>query len=157
MVDNSTASGANSIAIPGEIELLTGNTCDGTDLGTITKVELRVYGIYKDAGTKHDVILRPIFGGGDGNDHPWTCPVSAAWSSYIDITSDTNAPGAWTWSNVDALDCDVEADTADSATIWIAKIEIRVTYQLGSSLSSSSFSSSSSSKSSSSSSSGSLI
>jgi len=76
----------------GDTEVLDGNTCDGSDLGTISKVELSAYG-YGDADDRID--LTPVFGGGDGDAHQTTPGVSAGWVTYVNITNDTNAPGIY--------------------------------------------------------------
>ena len=65
MVDNLI--GVNDMArtyTDGKVELLTDNTCDGTDLGTITKVELRDLHIVFGFNDGNRLYLRPIFGGG---------------------------------------------------------------------------------------------
>lgn len=74
------------------IQLVTGNSCPGTNLGDITKVELRVYG-YGDGDDRID--LTPVFGGSDDGDKHQTTPgVSpGSWGEYQDISRDTNAPG----------------------------------------------------------------
>ena len=126
MVDNDLLFSAQSpdANVP-DIQLLTGNTCDGTDLGTISKVELRIYGYTSEAnGT---ILLRPIFSGGDGSNHDVGI-INVAWSSYIDITSDTNAPATWSWTNIQNLDCDVESDSAGTVYVEANKVEIKVTY-----------------------------
>jgi hypothetical protein len=51
---------------------------------------------------------------------------SQTWGSYINITSDTNAPSPWTWGAVQALDLYIEGPTKGPHTISI--YEIRVTY-----------------------------
>lgn len=109
---------------------LQGNTCPGTDLGTISKVELRVYG-YGDGGDRID--LHPFFGGIDGgtqgDEYQLTMPSSADWSSYADITNDSNAPSPWTWADIEDLDCNCEYDPVGKGNaIYAAKVEIRVTY-----------------------------
>jgi len=122
MVDGATGTVAGGMEE--EIQLLTGNTCRGTDLGTITKVELRAYGTI--GGFVAGVLLRPVFSGSsDGDDHNLS-EVSDDWTDYVDITSDTNAPGTWSWTNVQNLDCDAEVYGGMSA--GVAKVEIRVTY-----------------------------
>ena len=123
MVDGDTGTEAET-EFDGVVQLLTGNTCDGTNLGTITKVELRVHGYARDL-FNCSIDLRPVFDGGDGDDHN-TSTVNN-WSSYQDITSDTNAPETWSWTNVDDLDCDVVGNGA-SFWAWAQKVEIQVTY-----------------------------
>jgi hypothetical protein len=109
-----------------DVELLTGNSCPGTELGTISTVEIGAYGYYTTVGD--EVELRPVFAGGDGNNHLSAVPSSAGWGSYFGITSDPNAPSPWTWSAVDNLDCDVEYYSIGAAAVYVAKVEIRVTY-----------------------------
>ena len=115
MTDSSTATHAWTQG-DGNTQLLTGNTCLGTYLGIIAKVELRVHGAAYLLEENDDIILRPVFPGGDGDDHQVDMPVYDSdlpptygrdWSAYVDITTDTNAPSPWTWSAVQALYCDV--------------------------------------------------
>ncbi len=112
--------------VNGQAQLLNGNTCPGTDLGTIVKVELRLYG----KGDGNDRIdITPVFSAGDGNIHQ-TIPVVSpgGWSSYIDITSDTNHPDWSLWSHIQDLDCKLAfAKVAKGNTVYCAKVEIRVT------------------------------
>ena len=111
-----------------EVQLLTGNTCDGTNLGTITKVELRIWGVIESNPLK----LRPIFSGGDGDDHLLTDYLDYDWTDYVDITSDTNSPETWSWANVQALNCDVDGEwTYEGGELSVTKVEIRVTYTGG--------------------------
>ncbi len=110
----------------GEFQLNNANNCSGTGLGPISKVELRAYG-YGDGGDF--IYLRPVFTAGDGTNHTWTPGTSPGWSPYYNITSDTNAPTSWNWSNVQELDVDVVYDgLAKPNPLYIAKVEIWVTY-----------------------------
>lgn len=77
----------------------------GTETGTITKVEVRAHGSM--AGTPTGLDLRPLFGGSNNGDlhdlkPSWGAPLQ--WSSWFDITSDTNAPGTWSWADIAAMD-----------------------------------------------------
>ena len=132
MVDGNIETFA-SITQTGDYAILDGNTCPGTDLGTISKVELRVHG-YGDGDDRID--LRAYFGGvNQGDEHQLTMPASAGWSAYAEITNDTNSPTPWDWSDVVALDL---GDTPSYGvkfnkvgkgnTMYCAKVEIRVTY-----------------------------
>jgi len=125
MVDGTDASYA-ATTTDGQVHRLIGNNCPGTDLGTITKVELRFYG-YGDVDDQ--TILRPVFGGSvDGDNHVVVPGTTPEWKAYQDITTDTNAP-SWTWAAVVALDCDVEMnDIAKGNTAHVGEVEIRVTY-----------------------------
>jgi len=112
----------------GDIQLLTGNTCPGTDLGTITKVELQAYA-YSDVDDQ--LGLRPVFGGITDGQTYWEAPGVApgAWRTWWDITNDGSAPSPWTWAAVQSLDCDVEEnDVAKGNTMYCGKVQIRVTY-----------------------------
>ena len=132
MVDGLTGgSDFAGTTIDQDVELLTGNTCPGTNLGTISKVELRAY-TYNEYYPLIVDYLRPVFSGGDGDNHD-IGSVLDDWSSYFDITSDTNAPSPWSWSDVQNLDCDVYRDNAYGMPLdsYIAKVEIRVTYTTG--------------------------
>ena len=108
-----------------EVQLCNSNTSDGTDLGVITKVEIRAliantFSVYAD--------LRPVFGGSsDGDLHTTSYggPGTKGWSPYFDITTDTNAPSSWAWTDIRDMDMDAVA-YEDHAAIY--KIEIRVTY-----------------------------
>lgn len=119
-----------STTINGDVERLTSNTCS-EDVGSITKVEIRAKGCY--ARNPVYLVLRPVFPGGDGDDHtflPPECP-NAAWSDWFDITNDPNAPDPWTSDDVVDLDCDVEArlGTTDwPFELYCSKVEIRVTF-----------------------------
>ena len=111
----------------GAAQLLNGNDCPATDLGTITKVELRLYG-YGDGDDK--IVITPIFTGGDGDPHD-TVPVVAPgdWTPYVDITNDTNHPDWSLWSHIQDLDCKLAfAGVGKKNTVYCAKVEIRVTY-----------------------------
>jgi len=125
MIDNILTNYATETG-DGVIETLNGNTCDGADLGTIIKVEIRAYG-YGDVDDRID--LTPIFGGGDGDEHQTTPGSSPDWGSYVDVTSDTNHPSPWTWGAVQSLGCKVEFNkVAKGNTMHCAKVEVRVTY-----------------------------
>lgn len=129
MVDGNTGTFASTTTRLTDYQDNTGNTCPGTDLGTITKVELRAYGYYQTSGGVN-LRLIPRFGGSsNGDNHDLALGTSAAWTSWADITADTNAPGSWAWSDVDNLDVRVAGSWGTgSRTVYCAKIEIQVTY-----------------------------
>ena len=124
--------GGASTTINCDVELLDGNTCPGSGSGTITKVELRVWGYY--SGDQHDIILRPVYGGNsDGDNHPFHTAPYLWYSPWFDITGDNNAPETWTGTDVDTLDCDVEAECklfSVPFTLYYFIVEIRVTYYI---------------------------
>lgn len=118
-----------STSSDGDTQLLTSTDYPGSRSEVITKVELRAYTV-QTTDTTGSITLRPVFSGSDGDDHEFTPPTTAAWSSYIDITDDTNAPETWSWSDIDSLDADVVWNAnAGSNTGSVSKIEIQVTYE----------------------------
>ena len=129
MVDNNLLNYANTTD-NSDIELLDTNNCTGENLGTISIIELRVYGNYTSGLNSANIILRPVFDGtSDGDNHTWSSvPTATGWSSWFNITGDTNAPSTWEWTNITGLDCDVAADATPSFNVASYKIEIRVTY-----------------------------
>ena len=127
MVDGSQISTAQTTA-PGDIELCNGNTCPGNDIGTITKVEIRVKGHYNFFQSAADIRLRPVFSGGDGDNHDFDCSGFMDWSPLFDITTDTNAPNPWTWADVANLECDVEALITRETILYCSIVTINVTY-----------------------------
>lgn len=129
MTDGSTSTFSSS-GTDATVQLNNSNTNNGTDLGTITKVEIRAHG-YSTSGD--DAFLRPVFGGtSDGSNQTYDLPqgsANAAYSSYFDITTDTNAPNPWTWTDVDSLDIDIEQQRVGGQdTSFISRVEIQVTY-----------------------------
>ena len=71
----------------------------------------------------------PVFNGStDGDVHnPGALSSSATWTDWIDITSDTNAPGTWTWADVTNLDLDITASVVGGKA-QVYKVELSVTY-----------------------------
>ncbi len=104
--------------------------------GVISKVEHRIYSSYADDGVPGKLHFSPRFIGGDGDAENVT-QVGRAWSSWFDITEDTNAPGTWAWSDVEALGANVIYQWGSGPTpiAECGSVEIRVTY-LGSGISS---------------------
>ena len=123
--ENNYASTTSSL-----VELCNNNTCNGTYLGKISNVELRVKGFYTKSSV--DIILRPVYNGNeDGDDYVFDAPSAPGqWSSWFEIScSSGSAEEAWTWSNVTNLDCDVEADFGMGPfALYCSKVEVRVTY-----------------------------
>ncbi len=79
-VDGNTGTFA-SANTTGQTELLDGNQCAGTNLGAITKVELRAYGYVQD-GTRVTVGFTPVFAGGNGTTRTFNNS-SAAWTAVL--------------------------------------------------------------------------
>lgn len=130
MTDNNTGNYA-STSSDTDLHRLTANTNAGSDLGTITQVEVRIYS-YQDNDTTGYITLTPFFGGSStGDNHNLTPPVSTgSWSSNVDITTDTNAPSPWSWSDIQNLDLDVIWNqNGGSNTGFASKVEIIVTYE----------------------------
>lgn len=132
MVDGNTATFARDNN-DGHTETLDANNCSSTDLGDISKVEVR-YHAYKNGNARTiraEVV--PIFSGGNGDTHDPgnVVPGSSATADYIswiDITSDTNAPSTWSWTDVQNLDMNVITQRPNNGRIYVSNVEVRVTY-----------------------------
>ncbi len=99
--------------------------------GTITKVEIGVEAKASGAGNCQ-LQLVPMFGGStDGDTHNTEELGTSDSTTWFDITSDTNAPDPWTWTDVNNLDVRMygDNDNAFSArTISIDQIYLKVSY-----------------------------
>ena len=128
MVDGSTTTFANC-EVGTHVQNLINNTCDGTNLGTIEKVEIRCYG--DDSDNVQATYLSPVFNGTtDGNNYDADISPER-WSNYSDITNDPAGPGIgnWTWTDIQNLDMDVEANgVLTFGNDYVARVEIRVNY-----------------------------
>ena len=126
MVDGNTSNYA-STAFNLDVEILNGNVCSGTDLGTISKVEIRAFGKYSGGGVPpvHDIILRAV-----GGMHIFSPSTTGAWSNWYDITNNPSAPSPWTWNDVKNLIVEVEASIFGMYTLYCSKVEIQVTYNM---------------------------
>jgi hypothetical protein len=132
MVDSNISIYA-STTINNDRERCNNNTCDGTDLGTISKVEIRCLGYHGYLESQADnIVLRPIFNAKPGDDHTFVTSTSGDWSQWFDITNDPNVPEGWIWSDVEDLFCDVVAIKDPYGppifTLYCSKVELRVTY-----------------------------
>lgn len=135
MIDGSISTHADSDT-ENEVQMLDGNTCDGTDLGIIEKVEYRLYSGHEYQFPYPKPACKPYFNGTDPGTETEKIyagvPPGPWWSAYTDITDDTNAPGygLWSWDDVKNLDMRVRAeDTNNTYRVYVYKVEIRVTYR----------------------------
>ncbi len=111
-----------------ETQLCNSNTCDGSDLGAIAKVEMRAkIDVYDPDGR---IYITTIFPGGDGITHMFS-NISQSWTGWLDITSELNAPSPWTWSDVQNLDVKVRGVDPASHDCSCYKTELRVSYGQG--------------------------
>lgn len=96
--------------------------------GTISKVEIRAYASLSDLGIPCKLHLSPRFIAGNGDEEDIT--QNLGWTSWIDITADTNAPGSWAWSDVEALGANITYYWGSGAVplAQCGSIEIKVTY-----------------------------
>jgi hypothetical protein len=138
VVDNDpTPSTSGSTNASSEYMYLDGNTCPGTDLGTITDVELSAWFENNyDTGAGRDIVprLTPYFSGTDlGADYDGTLgdydpgPFQGPWHS---IEADAAGPGTgnWTWSDVQNLQLKLGTYRPNVGRVFVFKVEIRVTY-----------------------------
>ena len=121
MVDGSTATAAYSA---GTLENQLCDANSASDLGgTITKVELRIYGATSGAPAD-SMILIPF-----STQYPTDNGASDSWCTYIDITADAGGPGTWTWADVINLDVTVRASSPFGGGGFAGyRVEARITY-----------------------------
>lgn len=106
-----------------------GNTCPGTNLGAISKVEIRAK--LRRWGAVSTVDLQPLFNGGYGDPHNIPVSETAGWSGWEDVTNDQNAPSTWTWGEVHDMQAHVKSHIAvTNVGDWqyLYQVEIQVTY-----------------------------
>ena len=113
--------------VNGDHILMDGNQYTSGGTGTITKVELHCS--WASNGTGAVPSLVPVFGGTtDGDSHAVTTSNSTQTdSAYFDITSDTNAPGTWSWSDIAALQGKITVARSGNR-VDIYYVDVRVTY-----------------------------
>ena len=120
--------GLASAGVGAKIVNFSVNQCDGTDLGTITKVEILTKAHSQNSGD--DNFVKANYGGaavyGDNNDISTVGGVTEEFA--FDITTDTNAPSPWAWSDIQDLDIYFNGTvTASGLRVYYGKI--RVTYE----------------------------
>jgi hypothetical protein len=126
-IDLSGATYANTTTVSASLRL-DENESDGTDLGTISKVEMRA--IVNVQGFSA-MTMTPYFMGASGGTAftgVQLSPEAPSYISWIDITSDTNAPGSWDWIDVRDLDIEFEMTAFSGGDVRVHIAEIRVTY-----------------------------
>ncbi len=126
-VDNNTGTYATNTGF-GMQTLILDTPSAASELGTISKVEIRAYCSLGDLGVPVKLRLTPRFIGGDGDYE--VIAQNLGWTSWYDITEDTNAPGSWAWSDVEALGAKFTYywGSGPVPLAQLASIEIKVTY-----------------------------
>ncbi len=95
----------------------------------ISKIEVRGL-TSQSAGTLLACIM-PVFSLGNGDEHSWspTYYPNETWGPWLDITTDTNAPGTWAWTDVEDLEVDHYPRHVDgSPIIRTFKIQLQVSF-----------------------------
>jgi len=112
-------------------QLCNTNTCPGTDLGVITKVEME--GKIDVYGAEGFFYLTPVFTGGNGTTRLFqeVYAPNGGLTGWFDITSDPHAPTTWTWADVQNVDVWVRGrHTVAYHDESAYKFWIRVTYTI---------------------------
>lgn len=133
MVDGTTGTYAYT-TIDDDTQLLDSHTGSDVDYGSckeISKVEVRVYAsptaAFPDASR---VQLQPVFVDGNGTIWTGSGQETEGWTEWHDITSDTNAPPTWHWSDFRQLQVNVIGNKIqDYGVPKCHKVELRVTYK----------------------------
>ena len=148
MVDGNTMTFAETQGAGIETQYLDNNTLDIVPLldrqGVILNIEIRAYAITGDSVNSLSFV--PYFDGTSGQTYLLnTSDSTAGFTSWVDITNDSNAPNFWTWYDTTSIDVLITANVNDSTTeVAVSIVQIQVRYVYGSSSSSSSSLSSSS-------------
>ncbi len=125
-LDDNTKGGATT-GVGAKIANLPTNQCIGTNLGTITKVEILAK--TESGNAADDNYVKANYGGagtyGDNNDVSTATATPTEFA--FDITTDTNAPSPWTWADVQNLDIYFNGTVAVSG-LYVYYGKIRVTY-----------------------------
>ncbi|NCN86665.1 DNRLRE domain-containing protein [archaeon] len=129
MVDGNTGTYASDND-NGGLQTLNANNCTSSNLGEISQVEVRYFGRKNNNGVTIRAGLRPVFSGGTGSSYdPGNILYSTAdYISWHDITTDTNAPSTWTWSDISNLDMGVLVFRPNTGTVYVSQVEVRITY-----------------------------
>ena len=127
MTDGSTRTFADA-TIQFTQQLNTTNTCNGTNLGTITKVEIRAYGYVDSPFTPIKIFLFICLGGICLDEYVWRSLPAPAWSEYFDITFAGIAPTPWTWNDIRSLGVVVMSGSEFYSAVYCGRVEVRVTY-----------------------------
>lgn len=119
-------------AVPSDYtQLCNTNTCPGTELGVITKVEME--GKIDVYGSEGFLYLTPAFTGGNGTTRLFqnVYAPQGGLTGWFDITSDPHAPSTWSWVDVQNVDVWVRGrHTVAYHDESVYKIWIRVSYTI---------------------------
>jgi hypothetical protein len=131
MVDQNLSTHATPIIIMRDSQIQTSNTCTGTDLGDILKVEIGAYGYLAGIGFTIHVDMKPIFDDIESDQlytKTFVSNLSWVWS-FVDITSDPYAPDHWTWDDIKNLAMNITSRGISAEDYFsCAETVVRVTY-----------------------------
>jgi hypothetical protein len=129
MYDGNNATYASNNVGQSVVENLYGTTCNGVDIGAVSKVEIRVRGYYSGvAGTTTSRNIYFTINGGIANAYVLT--TSAAWSPYKDITSDMLLYDGTYWGGIDKSTVEIAVINPTSKTMYCSRVELQVTFVL---------------------------
>ncbi len=112
--------------LDGETQLLNGTTCNGTDLGSIQKVEIRAC-CYRE-GKNGSITLWPYIQE-KGENHTFNVSDVPEWTPWVEVTNNLTSEEHWTWEQVKSLSCEVEAHVdQENEFVFCSMVELRVTY-----------------------------
>jgi PKD repeat protein len=129
MVDGSTETFASTHTNE-DLQVCNGNTCPGSNLGVIQKVELRAH-CYKE-GEAANITLQPMLEEDIGQNYTISPGGEPEWTPWFDITADFGHGSSefstpWTWEEIKILCCNVQSSLIDGM-LFCSMVEIRVTY-----------------------------
>ena len=111
-------------------QTLNANTVAIGSSDSISSVRVRLFGYYLAGATLSTFTLQPVFNGITlGDEIPITgIPIDpGGYSNWIDLTTATNAPAEWNWSDIANLDLIIQT-TAVDLSYRVSIVEIEVTH-----------------------------
>jgi hypothetical protein len=108
---------------------LISTNCPALNLGTITKVEIRAYGYTANPGDT--IRLDPVYDSYGDVGASFDLTGSPEWTDWADITTATYMPNPWSWTDFTdetGLVIQVIRNEVEGATMYCAKVELRITY-----------------------------
>ncbi|PLW80538.1 hypothetical protein C0585_02090 [Candidatus Woesearchaeota archaeon] len=128
LVDGSTSNYAADLTDGHYIILNSTNYSSAPD-GQITSVEIRTY--WGIDSSIQQLFYTPIFSGdsyGDQYVDTYNSVNPPNWSVWFDITSGTNAPSSWSWTDIEDLNLKIELNTSGGSMYLLYMVELRVNY-----------------------------
>lgn len=125
---NDATKGAATAGVGAKVVNFCTNQCIGTNLGTITKVEILVKAESLNVADTNNVKANYGGAGTYGNNNNISTPTTTPTEFVFDITADTNAPSPWTWADIQNLDLYFNGDAVTAGFgVYYGKLRVTCT------------------------------